>query len=94
MKSKSKADLFERIFTMNLKDKIESFEELGWSDPELDPKVGLKKSIEWLRRLNFYNYVYPNDQMDEKKVPLCIFVPEKAVLRKMIKALAKCKTKQ
>ena len=86
--------MYERIFTMNLKDKIESFEELGWSDPELDPKVGLKKSIEWLRRLNFYNYVYPNDQMDEKKVPLCIFVPEKAVLRKMIKALAKCKTKQ
>lgn len=78
---------------MNMKDKIESFEELGWSDPELDPKIGLKKSIEWLSRLHFYNFVYPNHQMHETEVPSCIFVPEKTVLRKMIKCLAKAKNK-
>lgn len=36
-------------FGMNFSDKIETFEELGWSDPDLDPKMGLKKSIDWLR---------------------------------------------
>lgn len=34
---------------MNFLDKIETFEELGWSDPDLEPKAALKKSIDWLR---------------------------------------------
>jgi hypothetical protein len=42
-------EMFKRLSELNLTDKIETFEELGWSDPDLDPKMGLKKSIDWLR---------------------------------------------
>jgi hypothetical protein len=44
---------------MNRDDKIETFEELGWSDPTVDAKVGTKKAIDWLRKLNFFDLVYP-----------------------------------
>ena len=60
----------------------------------MDQKAGIKKTIEWLRRLDFYNYVYPSDQMDALRMPPCIFVPEKTLMRKMIKTLSKCKSKQ
>jgi len=56
--------LFLHIAVMNLNDKILTLEELGWTDPEVDQKEGIKKTIEWLCRLDFYNYVYPNDKMD------------------------------
>jgi len=44
---------------LNKTNKIVTFEELGWSDPTLDPLVGKKKAIEWLRKLNFFDCVYP-----------------------------------
>lgn len=58
---KVKVDILSMHVHINITDKIETLEELGLTDPDLDKKTGLKKTIDWLRRLDFYNYVYPND---------------------------------
>jgi len=72
---------------LNKTNKIMTFEELGWSDPTLDPVVGKKKAIEWLRKLNFFDCVYPEAMTYSVMTPRCIFVPEKSLLRKLIRAV-------
>ena len=76
---------------LNKTDLIKSTEEIGWWDPELDQKVASTKTLQWLKQLNFQNFIYPNHQM-KQDIPKCIFVPEKAFLRKLITAVAKCKS--
>jgi len=75
---------------MNL---IENFEEIGWSDPTVDNKVGTKKAIEWLRKINFYDFIYPMDLSQMILPPKCIFVPEKNLLRKLIRAVGESSSK-
>jgi hypothetical protein len=44
---------------LNISEKIELFEEIGWLDPELDRKHGMTKVINYLKALDFFNDVYP-----------------------------------
>jgi hypothetical protein len=47
-----------------------------------------------MKSLEFYNDVYPLDQMQPEKVPRCIFVPSKEILRKIIRTATRCETKK
>lgn len=73
---------------LNKTDKVQSAEEIGWWDPDVDVKMACAKTMQWIKQINFYNFVYPNNQMKDD-VPKCIFVPSKPFLRKMIVTVAK-----
>ena len=64
-------------------------EELGFGDPELEPRQAITKALAWVKgvTLNGSN-IYP-DRKHIKDPPRQIFVPEKNLLRKMIKWTAK-----
>jgi hypothetical protein len=72
---------------------INSFEELGWIDPEQDPKHARANTLNWLRNIKFENFMYPDNMMQHGVVPNCMFVPSKELLRRMIRIITKCKTK-
>lgn len=64
---------------------IRSPEDIGFGDPDIDPKQSFNKAITWAKNLNFNTEVYPDDKSDPNHPPRMIFVPEKGLLRKMIK---------
>lgn len=57
------------------KAKIESFEEIGWHDPEIEYKLATQRTLTWLKNLHFADFVYPNMSADDTIVPKCIFLP-------------------
>jgi len=71
---------------MELTKEIDSLEELGMSDP-LSYKDSMKASYQCIRRLDFYQDVYPQGEVPE--LPKAIFLPSKQIMRVMIKALLK-----
>ena len=79
---------------MNRVDMIESFEELGWADPELTKKEAISKTVVWLGNLNFFQDIYPKLQVQAEKPPTCIFIPDKATLRKLIRAASRAKNRK
>ena len=70
---------------LDLKNKISSFEMIGWTDPS-NPQIN--KPMQWLKSLNHDEYLYPKDTYDPKNPPRCVFVPEQAIMHKMINAVA------
>ena len=59
---------------------------IGWTDPmQPDPK----KALQWLKALRHDVYLYPMETFNKKKPPACVFVPETAVLNKLIEAVAR-----
>ena len=77
---------------INRRDEIQSFEEMGWFDPDLDPKKASQQTLNWLTNIKFSRDIYPDEQMDVRKIPTCIFVPQKQILRKIITTVASCET--
>jgi hypothetical protein len=83
---------------MELNHTIESFEELGMINP-FDRKKSIELADVMLRIYDFYVDVYPDAVMEiilravaEKtnvQPPKCIFIPDKSLMRLMIKALVK-----
>ena len=71
---------------MDLLNKISSFDMIGWTDPN-QPNNSSKAMI-WLKSLKHDEYMYPKDTFDPKKPPSCIFVPETAIMNKMIVTVA------
>ena len=73
---------------MNKKHKVESFDMIGMSDP-VNGKPD--KALKWLRSLSHETRVYPEETYfeDDDRPPICIFVPETALLNKMLEACAK-----
>ena len=69
---------------INKTDLVGSFEEIGWFDPNLDPKAAQTKTLQWLKGINFARNLYPDHTMQHSTVPMLIFVPEKQLLRKLI----------
>ena len=82
---KKDTSLFTNM-VIDTKNKIASFEMIGWTDPN---QPNPQKPLKWLKSLNIENYVYPEECFDDKKAPSCIFVPEAAMFNKMIEAVAK-----
>ena len=67
--------------------KISSFEMLGWTDPE---KPDAKKPLKWLGQLTPESVIYPSELMEnEELAPGCVFIPEEAMMKKMIETIAK-----
>ena len=79
--------LFSSI-PMNKNHKVESFDMIGMTEP-VNGKPD--KALKWLRSLNSETRVYPDDCYfeDDSRPPHCIFVPETAILTKMIETCAK-----
>ena len=76
---------------MDKKNKIKSFETVGWVHPKETTDA---KSVEWLRNLSFDKNLYSDESMKEKKAPACIFVPEKKLMRVMIEQVIECQDKK
>ena len=68
------------------KNKVSHFNMIGWTDPNT-PNPG--RAINWLKSLTHDTYVYPADTFDKEQSPVCIFVPEDAMMNKMIETVAK-----
>ena len=85
--------LLDRIAGMNFTDKITSFEQLGLLDPESERSETVQKSHQEMESLKAKSLVYKEDLIFGKAPPRCSFVPDKDMLRKMIRTVAKCKTK-
>jgi len=83
---------------MDLKNEVNTLEELGMSDP-ICPEESLKVAESVIKNLNFFYDMYPKEVMDKVKErieygydmdpPKCIFVPSKDVMRTIIKGLLK-----
>ena len=75
---------------MNKKDLIFKPDEIGFGDPELETKQAITKALAWAKgiSLNGAN-LYP-DRKHIKDPPRQIFIPDKNLLRKMIRCTAKC----
>ena len=73
---------------MNKKHKVDSFDMIGMSDP-VNGKPD--KAMKWLRALHHETRVYPEETYfeDDSRPPICIFVPETALMNKMLEATAK-----
>ena len=71
---------------MDLRNKVSSFDMIGWTDPD---KPNVNKTKSWLQSLKHDEYIYPEDTFDPKKPPACIFVPEPALMNRMIETTAK-----
>jgi len=71
---------------LETKNKIKSFDMIGWTDPD---DIKNNKATRWLRSLSHDNYLYDQNTFNPKKPPNVIFVPEEAVLNKLIEAVAK-----
>lgn len=66
---------------------LTSFEELGFIDPfATNAKAKAEKHM---AQLSINKNVYPDRLMDGPKPPKCIFVPDKQMMRKLIKLLLK-----
>jgi hypothetical protein len=48
---------------LNKTDKVQSAEEIGWWDPDVDLKTASSRTMQWLKQINFYNFLYPSHQM-------------------------------
>lgn len=81
---KRDASIFSVV--VDTKNKISSFEMIGWTDPN---QPNPQKPLKWLKSLTIENYVYPQETFDEANAPDCIFLPEPAMFNKMIEAVAK-----
>ena len=71
---------------MSKQPKIKSFDVIGWGDPFSNNPV---KAKEWLYSLSFDAFVYPKDYIKPENPPMCIFVPEKTLVEKMVKTVMK-----
>ena len=61
---------------------------IGWTDPSSpDPR----KPMKWLKSLNHENFIYPAHLNDPNPLnsPPCVFVPDTAILNKMIEVVAR-----
>lgn len=62
---------------------IASFEEIGLFDPFVtNNRVKTEKKI---NEISLFKNIYPDKLMDEDRPPKCVFLPDKAVFRKIIK---------
>ena len=82
---KNDTTLFSSI-QVDTKNKITSFEMLGWTDPN---QSNPQKPLKWLKSLSIDVNVYPSECFADDKPPRCIFVPETAIFNKMIETVAK-----
>ena len=84
-----------RRMSLDRKNKIFSFEELGLFDPFEDNSVS--KALQEVNQMKFSKEIYPDyimgpliravHQKNSIQHPKCIFVPDRQVCRKIIKAL-------
>ena len=72
---------------MDKKNKVETFEQVGWSDPVTSNST---KAIKWLKNLTFDENVYPKRLINENNPPSVVFIPEKKLLQIMIETTIKC----
>jgi hypothetical protein len=79
---------------INKKDTVNTFEEIGWFDPDIEPQKAMTQTMKWLKHISFVNNIYPSHLMNEFVVPSCVFVPSTDLLRKMIMAAARCHSTQ
>lgn len=76
---------------INSVDTVNSYEELGWYDPDLESKQATAKTLNWLKQIKFEEFMYPDHLMKYGVVPKCCFVPSKELLKKMIRTVTRCK---
>ena len=77
------------IFTdipIDTKHKVDNLNTIGWTDPATPNP---QKALLWLKSLNHTVFIYPEDTYDPLKPPSCVFVPDTAVLNKLIEAVAR-----
>lgn len=79
---------------MDRKGRLNSFEEIGLCDPELDRKEALKKVNKWQKGLHFDVPVEPHLKLKKNIIPKHRFMPKKSMLRKMIALAQRCTTEQ
>ena len=77
---------------IDTKNQITSFESIGWADPE-DTKSMMKAS-KWLKSLTHDNFIFNREAFNASKVPFLIFVPDEALLNRMIELVAKSPNEQ
>ena len=84
---KKDRSLFTSI-PLDRKHTISSFEFIGLADPNEKNPI---KSLKWLKSLHHDVLIYPAECYDpeQKKPPSCLFVPEPALMNKMIEAAAR-----
>ena len=62
---------------MDKKNKIFTFETIGWADPtESNPG----KAIKWIKQQVFDVSLYPSNLINEEKPPSIVFVPDKILM--------------
>ena len=71
---------------LETRNKIKSFEQIGWCEPE-ETKAG--KPMKWLRSLTHDNYLFDQEAFNPDISPNVIFVPEEPLWNKIIEAVAK-----
>ena len=84
---KADKSLFTAQFGMDKKNKVETFEQVGWSDPATSNST---KAIKWLKNITFDENVYPKRLINEDSPPSVVFIPEKKLLQIMIETTIKC----
>lgn len=88
-KKKNPQMLFSQV-GMNKTNLIKSADEIGLGDPDMDPKQSFSKAYSWTKTLSLSTQVYASHSTKPSLPPSMIFIPEKALLRKMIRWTAKC----
>ena len=83
--------LFLSKVGIRCQEQVKSFEQIGWFDPEADPKVEARAVVEWLKSIKFETDLYPKHLMHDWVAPPCVFVPSQEILRKLIFTVAKAK---
>jgi hypothetical protein len=62
---------------------LASFEEIGYIDPAVNH--GKTKTEKIINAMNINKNIYPDKFMLEGRPPKCVFVPDKQLMRKIIK---------
>ena len=60
---KTKSSGLENILALaviNQRDKITTFEELGWFDPSVEQKLAQKQTLNWLKAIQWSRDIYPD----------------------------------
>ena len=48
---------------------INSFEQIGWIDPELEKSSAILKTTKFVNKITIKNFIYPVDTMNKFKPP-------------------------
>ena len=68
--------------------KINSFEQIGWINPELEKAKAILTTTKFIRKITIQDFIYPVDTINLDKPPKCMFLPAKEVVRSLIELAA------